>query len=64
MNHQVLSGDLATGSASIASRFRNDDPTGGDAGHTMDYRHVPLMDVDDNKLDESLAPITQQNLVV
>jgi hypothetical protein len=64
MNHQVLSGDLATSSASMASRFRNDDPSGEDAGQSMDYRHVPLMDVDDGRLDESVAPITQQNLVV
>jgi hypothetical protein len=64
MNHQVLSGDLATGSASMASRFRSDNPTVADSGHSMDYRHVPLMDVDDNRLDESIAPTTQQNIVV
>lgn len=63
MNHQVLSGDLANDAASNASRFRNDDPS-GDAGQSMDYRHVPLVDVDDNRLDESLAPTMQQNLVV
>mmetsp|Transcript_18629 Transcript_18629/g.34717 ORF Transcript_18629/g.34717 Transcript_18629/m.34717 type:complete len:344 (-) Transcript_18629:322-1353(-) len=63
MNHQVLAGDLAS-DASPASRFRNDDPSAEGPTNSMDYRHVPLMDMDDNKLDESLAPMAQQNLVV
>ncbi|KAG7349228.1 hypothetical protein IV203_011825 [Nitzschia inconspicua] len=63
MNHQVLSGDLAIDAASPASRFRNDDPT-ADMGQSMDYRHVPLVDADDNRLDENLAPLAQQNLIV
>jgi hypothetical protein len=64
MNHQVLSGDLVSDASSLGARFRNDDPTGGDGGHSMDYRHVPLVDADDNRLDESLAPQAQQNLMV
>lgn len=63
MNHQVLSGDLANDSASPASRFRNDDPT-GETEQSMDYRHVPLVDADEHRLDESLAPQAQQNLIV
>ena len=63
MNHQVLSGDL-TNDASAAARFRNDDPAAEEGGQVMDYRHVPLVDQDDNRLDESLAPTTQQNLMV
>ena len=62
MNHQVLSGDLMRDSPP-ASRFRNDDP-GVDRGQTMDYRHVPLMDDDDHKIDETVAPFARQNLVV
>jgi hypothetical protein len=63
MNHQVLSGDL-TNDASPASRFRNDDAGAHETGQSMDYRHVPLVDQDDNRLDESLAPATQENLMV
>jgi hypothetical protein len=62
MNHQVLLGDLSSDSP-VGSRFRNDDP-GADSSQSMDYRHVPLMDVDDNRLDESFAPLASQNLVV
>jgi hypothetical protein len=59
MNHQVLSGDLMN-DASPASRFRNDDPD----NQTMDYRHVPLVDDDEHKFDQSLVSSVQQNLVV
>lgn len=47
MNHQVLSGDVMN-DAPPASRFRNDDPAATEfSQESLDYRHVPLMDVDD-----------------
>lgn len=45
MNHQVLSADLLN-DASNTSRFRNDDPSASGESQNMDYRHVPLMDVE------------------
>jgi hypothetical protein len=47
MSHQVLSGDLMS-EAPPGDRFRNDDAR--DTGHeqSMNYRHVPLMDDEDN----------------
>ena len=64
MNHQVLSGDLMN-DASPASRFRNDDPCAPTISEeSMDYRHIPLVDADESRLDESLAPQGQQNSVV
>ena len=63
MNHQVLSGDLANGgSSSPASRFRNDDPTAD--SQSMDYRHVPLVDEEENRLDQSIVSPAQQNMIL
>jgi len=56
MNHQVLSGDVMS-DAPPASRFRNDDPAATEfSQESLDYRHVPLMDDDDDK--EMVAPNT------
>lgn len=53
MNHQVLSGDVMN-DAPPASRFRNDDPADTEfSQESLDYRHVPLLDVDD---DKEMAP--------
>lgn len=46
MNHQVLSGDMMN-DATPASRFRNDDP-GAISQDSIDYRHVPLVDNNDD----------------
>jgi hypothetical protein len=66
MNHQVLSADLMN-DATAQSRFRNDDP-GSDmsSSQSMDYRHVPLMDLEEDRMvDNSAVPIhVQQNLVI
>jgi hypothetical protein len=57
MNHQVLSGDV-TSDAPAAARFRNDDPAAGGMLETsMDYRHVPLIDDEEN-----LAPTIKNEL--
>jgi hypothetical protein len=64
MNHQVLSGDLMN-DASPMSRFRNDDPGAEVSTQSMDYRHVPLMDIEDENTGGSSVPmVTQQNLVI
>jgi len=62
MNHQVLSGDLMK-DAQPASQFRNDDPAA--TNEFMDYRHIPLMDDDDEKamvlnisVDKAMVPNT------
>ena len=46
MNHQVLSGDMLN-DATPASRFRNDDPA-AISQDSIDYRHVPLVDNNDD----------------
>lgn len=51
MNHQVLSADLMS-DAEASSRFRNDDTAVSASGPSMDYRHVPLMDE-----EEQMAPL-------
>jgi hypothetical protein len=66
MNHQVLSGDLMP-DAAPASRFRNDDAassssSGSYAGPSMDYRHVPLMDMDDGATP-MIEPTAQTEMV-
>jgi len=64
MNHQVLSGDLMN-DASPGSRFRNDDPGAPTVSEeSLDYRHVPLMDADENGFGKSIVPQDQQNPVV
>jgi hypothetical protein len=64
MNHQVLSGDLMNDASSL-SRFRNDDPGTDLSTQSMDYRHVPLMDLEEDKMGETGVPImVQQNLVI
>lgn len=64
MNHQVLSGDLMNDASSI-SRFRNDDPGAEISAQSMDYRHVPLMDVEDGTPSESAIPMmAHQNMAI
>ncbi len=51
--------------ASSLSRFRNDDPGTDLSTQSMDYRHVPLMDLEEDKMGETGVPImVQQNLVI
>jgi len=64
MNHQVLSGDLMSDTAP-ASRFRNDDAAVSSSsyeGPSMDYRHVPLMDLDDGATP-MIEPTTRTEMV-
>jgi hypothetical protein len=51
MNHQVLSGDLLCDGAANASRFRNDD-YGAPSAAMADYRHVPLVDQEEQHQEE------------
>ena len=51
--------------APAMSRFRNDDPGADMSAQSMDYRHVPLMDLEEDKMNESAVPMmVQQNLVI
>jgi hypothetical protein len=49
MNHQVLSGDLLSDGSTNASRFGNDN-YGAPSATMTDYRHVPLVDQEEQPI--------------